>query len=70
MTNSKRLGAVLFGALVTAGMATPVVAADVSAGADLYSAGKSRGAGGSGVWRDGRLHASKNFRRSRVLAAG
>jgi pectinesterase len=43
---------------------------DTGEGADLYSAGKSRGAGGSGVWRDGRLFVSKNFRRSRVLAAG
>ena len=28
---------------------------DTGEGADLYSAGKSRGAGGSGVWKDGRL---------------
>ena len=43
MTNSKRLGAVLLGALVVAGMGTPVAAADVSAGADLYSAYVWRG---------------------------
>ncbi len=28
---------------------------DTGEGADFYSAGKSRGAGGSGVWKDGRL---------------
>ncbi|MBV9497058.1 MAG: DUF4861 family protein [Acidobacteria bacterium] len=39
-------------------------------GADFYSAGKSRGCGGSGLWRDGKLVVSKNFRDSRVLAAG
>jgi hypothetical protein len=43
---------------------------DNGEGADLYSAGKSRGSGGSGVWKDGRLFSAKNFRLSRVLAAG
>jgi pectinesterase len=43
---------------------------DTGEGADFYSAGKSRGAGGSGVWTDGRLHVARNFRHSRVLAAG
>lgn len=43
---------------------------DTGEGADFYSAGKSRGAGGSGVWKDGRLFVSRNFRLSRVLAAG
>lgn len=43
---------------------------DTGEGADFYSAGKSRGAGGSGVWKDGRLFVAKNFRQSRVLAAG
>jgi pectinesterase len=43
---------------------------DHGEGADFYSAGRSRGCGGSGVWRDGRLWVSRNFRRSRVLAAG
>jgi pectinesterase len=43
---------------------------DTGEGADFYSAGKSRGAGGSGVWMDGRLFPAKNFRHSRVLAAG
>jgi hypothetical protein len=43
---------------------------DVGEGADLYSAGKSRGCGGSGIWKDGRLYTSANFRDSRVLANG
>src|SRR5213078_3870611 len=29
-----------------------------------------RGCGGSGLWRDGKLVVSKNFRESKVLAAG
>lgn len=43
---------------------------DTGEGADFYSAGKSRGCGGSGLWRDGKLVVSKNFRNSRVLANG
>jgi len=43
---------------------------DTGEGADFYSAGKSRGAGGSGVFRDGRLYCARNFRTSKVLAAG
>lgn len=43
---------------------------DTGEGADFYSAGKSRGCGGSGLWRDGKLVVSKNFRESRVLANG
>jgi hypothetical protein len=43
---------------------------DHGEGADLYSAGKSRGCGGSGVWEGGRLYPSANFRDSRVLANG
>jgi hypothetical protein len=43
---------------------------DHGEGADFYSAGKSRGCGGSGLWRDGKLVVSKNFRESKVLAAG
>ena len=43
---------------------------DTGEGADFYSAGKSRGCGGSGLWRDGKLVVSKNFRESRVLASG
>lgn len=43
---------------------------DHGEGGDFYSAGKSRGCGGSGLFSGGRLHASANFRDSRVLAAG
>ena len=43
---------------------------DQGEGADLYSVGKSRGCGGSGIWADGKLLVSKNFRSSRVLANG
>ena len=43
---------------------------DTGEGADFYSAGRSRGCGGSGIWRDGKLVVSKNFRESRVLANG
>jgi hypothetical protein len=43
---------------------------DHGEGADFYSAGRSRGCGGSGIWEGGRLHASANFRQSRVLANG
>ena len=43
---------------------------DNGEGADFYSAGRSRGCGGSGLWRDGKLVVSKNFRESRVLANG
>ncbi len=43
---------------------------DTGEGADFYSAGRSRGAGGTGVWKDGRLYVARNFRHSRVLAAG
>jgi len=43
---------------------------DHGEGGDFYPAGKSRGCGGSGLWRSGALVVSKNFRGSRVLAAG
>jgi unsaturated rhamnogalacturonyl hydrolase len=43
---------------------------DTGEGADLYSAGKTRGCGGNALWRDGRLYPSVNFRDSRVLANG
>ena len=39
-------------------------------GLDLYSIGGSRGAGGTGVWRNGQLWTSDNFSRARVLANG
>ena len=43
---------------------------DHGEGADLYSAGRSRGCGGNGIWAGGRLYPSTNFRSSRVLANG
>jgi unsaturated rhamnogalacturonyl hydrolase len=43
---------------------------DHGEGADFYSAGRSRGCGGSGLWSGGRLYTSRNFRQSRVLASG
>jgi hypothetical protein len=43
---------------------------DHGEGADVYSAGRSRGCGGSGIWESGRLYTSANFRDSRVLATG
>jgi hypothetical protein len=39
-------------------------------GADFYSAGASRGVGGSGIWAGDQLYTSKNFVNSRVLAKG
>lgn len=44
--------------------------ADHGEGADLYSAGPTRGCGGSGIWADDRLWTSRNFVESRVLANG
>jgi unsaturated rhamnogalacturonyl hydrolase len=43
---------------------------DAGEGADFYGVGKSRGCGGLGLWSGGKLHASKNFIHSRVLANG
>ncbi|MGD0014563.1 MAG: DUF4861 family protein [Bryobacteraceae bacterium] len=43
---------------------------DHGEGADFYSAGATRGCGGSGIWAGGRLWPSANFRDSRVFAAG
>ncbi|MBZ5510962.1 MAG: DUF4861 domain-containing protein [Acidobacteriia bacterium] len=43
---------------------------DHGEGADLYSAGSSRGCGGDGLWAGGRLYPSANFRDTRVLANG
>ena len=43
---------------------------DHGEGGDFYSAGKTRGCGGSGLIGEGRLFTSKNFRRSRVLSRG
>jgi Domain of unknown function (DUF4861) len=44
--------------------------ADAGTGADFYSAGASRGDGGSGLWADDRLWVSRNFVQSRCLANG
>lgn len=43
---------------------------DHGEGGDFYSAGRSRGCGGSGLFANGRLFTSKNFRSTRVLANG
>lgn len=43
---------------------------DTGEGADFYTVGPSLGAGGDGIWRDGRLFRAENFRSWRVLAAG
>ncbi len=43
---------------------------DSGQGADFYGVGKSRGCGGLGIWAGGKLHTSRNFTRSRVLANG
>ncbi len=44
--------------------------ADTGEGADFYSAGKSRGVGGSGIWEDNQLFVSRNFMDSKMLANG
>lgn len=43
---------------------------DHGEGGDFYPAGNTRGCGGNGVWVNGRLYPSANFRKSRVLANG
>jgi hypothetical protein len=43
---------------------------DHGEGGDFYPAGRTRGCGGSGLFVDGALSVSKNFRSSRVLASG
>lgn len=43
---------------------------DHGEGGDFYSAGRSRGCGGSGLFANGQLFTSKNFRATRVLANG
>jgi hypothetical protein len=43
---------------------------DHGEGADVYSAGPTRGCGGSGIWFKDRLFIPTNFIRSRVLANG
>jgi hypothetical protein len=43
---------------------------DTGEGGDFYSAGKSRGCGGNGIWEANTLFASRNFTNSRVIASG
>jgi len=43
---------------------------DTGEGCDDYSAGDTRGCGGTGLWANDRLWVSRNFVYSRVLAAG
>ena len=43
---------------------------DMGEGADDYSAGATRGVGGSGIWANNQLYAPSNFVDSRVLANG
>jgi hypothetical protein len=43
---------------------------DLGEGVDDYSAGPTRGCGGSGIWANGQLFVPKNFVDSRVLANG
>lgn len=44
--------------------------ADAGEGCDCYKVGKGRGCGGTGIWKDGALHVSKNYRQWKVLASG
>lgn len=43
---------------------------DTGEGADFFSVGPSLGAGGTAVWRDGRLHRALNFADHRIIANG
>jgi pectinesterase len=43
---------------------------DTGEGADMYSAGKSRGCGGNGIWDGGKLYTSANFVDTKALANG
>lgn len=43
---------------------------DHGEGADLYAGGATRGNGGTGIWSDGKLYPSTNFRESKVYAVG
>jgi pectinesterase len=44
--------------------------ADHGEGADFYSAGNSRGCGGSGIWENGKLFVSRNFIDTKVITNG
>jgi hypothetical protein len=43
---------------------------DNGEGADMYSAGKSRGCGGNGIWDGGKLYGSNNFVGTQTFANG
>lgn len=43
---------------------------DSGQGLDSYEVGPSRGCGGTGLWTDGKLFASKNYVSAEILAAG
>jgi len=43
---------------------------DEGEGMDMYNVGRSRGAGGTGVWDGGKLHVSTNYASWKVLANG
>lgn len=43
---------------------------DQGEGMDMYQVGPSRGCGGTGVWLNDRLHVSRNYTSSRILANG
>lgn len=43
---------------------------DEGEGLDMYNVGQSRGAGGTGVWADGKLYTSANWSSWKVLANG
>lgn len=43
---------------------------DHGEGGDFYDSGATRGCGGNGIWKDGRLYPSANFINTRVLANG
>jgi len=43
---------------------------DTGEGADFYTVGESLGAGGDGIWANGKLYWPDNFKTSKVLASG
>ncbi len=43
---------------------------DAGEGCDCYKVGQGRGCGGTGIWNDGKLHVSRNFKTWQVLANG
>lgn len=43
---------------------------DEGEGMDMYNVGKSRGAGGTGIWKNGVLYTSGNFSSAKIIANG